>query len=424
MKRFTLIALTLVLSLALVVPAVSSAKQDKVTLHWLEWWSAEASDKSIDDLVAQFEELHPNIKVERTGVPWGNMYENLVTSAQAPDAMYDIVGMEFLWMTGLDKLGFFEDLRPWIEGAPEEWRAQRVAGTEVEWANEVQMIYWYVFPYSLAYNVDMLAEAGIEPPTNWDEFVAAAEALKNEDEGVYGFSMSMGQNNSAVYFYLAGLLQQLGGSFLDENGNPNFNSPEGVQAMEMWKAFYDAGLAAPGTLAETHTDTREFFATGKIAMIWDGPFIGNIARNINPDINVAYAPAWWNTTGGYVWIGSGLAMSKNSKHKEEAWMLLEFMLNAESAIKLTQDKSIPYASTAVFDDLLLHTDDPILREIPTMLNQDPAHNYFIQPIPEYETTHDALMLAEQEILAGDKPAQEALDEAAGVWQEEIDALRD
>ena len=315
-------------------------------------------------------------------------------------------------------------MRPWIEGAPADWQAQLAEGAKVEWAGEVQMLYWYIFPYALAYNVDMLAAAGVEPPTNWDEFVAAAEALKDEENGVYGFSMSMGQNNSAVYFYLGGLLQQLGGSFLDENGNPNFNSPEGVQAMEMWKEFYDAGLAAPGTLAETHTDTREFFATGKIAMIWDGPFIGSIAHNINPDINVAYAPAWWDETGGYVWAGSGLAMSKNSKHKEEAWTFLEFMMNADSAVKLTEDKSIPYASTAVFEGLLLTTDDPILREIPAMLNQDPAHNYFMQPIPEYEKTHDALMLAEQEILAGDKSAQDALDEAAAVWQEEIDALRD
>jgi multiple sugar transport system substrate-binding protein len=423
MKRYTLIALIVVLGLALVLPATTSARQDKVTLHWLEWWSAESDITAIDELVTQFEAEHPNIKIERTAVPWGNMYENLVTSAQSPEAMYDIVGMEWIWMTGLDKLGLFEDLRPWIEQAPADWQAQRVPGTAVEWAGQVEMIYWYIFPYSLAYNIDMLAAAGVEPPTNWDEFVAAATALRDEEKGVYGFSMSMGQNNSAVYFYLAGLLQQLGGSFLDADGNPNFNSPEGVKAMEMWKEFYDAGLAVPGSLAETHTDTREYFATGKIAMIWDGPFIGSIARQVNPDIKVAYAPAWWNVTGGYVWAGSGLAMAQNSKHKEEAWEFLQFMLSSDAALKLTPAMGYPYACNVVFDDVLPNSDDPILREIPAMLTQDPEHNYFTQPIPEYETTHDALMLAEQEILAGDKPAQEALDEAAAVWQEEIDALR-
>lgn len=423
MKRCLLIAMTLALGLTLAVPATISARQENVTLRWLEWWSAESDIAVIDELVADFEAAHPNIKIERTAVPWGNMYENLVTSGQAREAMYDIVGMEFLWMTGLDKLGFFEDLRPWIEQAPAEWQAQRAAGTAVEWAGQVEMIYWYIFPYSLAYNVDMLAAAGVEPPTNWEDFVAAAEALRDADSGVYGFSLSMGQSNSAVYFYLAGLLQQLGGSFLDEDGNPNFNSPEGVKAMEMWKEFYDAGLAAPGTLAETHTDTREFFATGKIAMIWDGPFIGAIVKQVNPDTKVAYAPAWTNVTGGYVWGGSGLAMSRNSQHKEEAWMFLEHMLSADAAVKLTSAMGYPYASTVVFDEVLPTSDDPILREIPAMLTQDPEHNYFLQPIPEYERTHDALMLAEQLILAGDKSAQEALDEAAAVWQEEIDALR-
>ncbi len=210
---------------------------------------------------------------------------------------------------------------------------------------------------------------------------------------------------------------------LDENGNPAFNSPEGVEAMELWKAFYDAGLAVPGSLSEMHQNTCEFFATGRIAMIWDGPFIGTIARQTNPDIRVAYAPAWSNETGGYVWAGSGLAMSRNTEHKEEAWLFLQYLLNADVAAMMTEATSIPYATTTVFDGMLPESTDPILREIPAMLTQDPEHNYFLQPIPEYEITHDALMVAIQQILSGEKSAQEALDEAAAVWQEQIDAAR-
>ncbi|MCZ7583637.1 MAG: sugar ABC transporter substrate-binding protein [Deltaproteobacteria bacterium] len=423
MKRPVLIAVALTLVIALTLPAASVA-QEEVTLNWLEWWDPEFSVETMDQLVAGFEEMYPNIKINRTAVPWGNMYENLVTSAQSPTAMYDVVGMEWIWMTGLDKLGLFEDLGPWIAQAPEEWQAQRVPGTAVQWAGMTEMIYWYILPYGLAYNIDMLEAAGVEPPTNWDDFVAAAEALRNEDAGVYGFAISAGQNNSAVYFYLADLMQQLGGHFLDEEGNPNFTSPEGVQAMEMWKEFYDAGLAVPGSLAETHTSTREYFSTGRIAMIWDGPFIGTIAHQVNPDMRVAYAPAWQNETGGYMWSGSGLAMAANSEHKEEAWLFLQYLLSPEVAVMMTEATSIPYGCNVVLDEVLATSEDPILREIPAMLTQDPEYNYFQQPIPEYETTHDTLMLAIQEILAGDKSAQEALDEAAAVWQEEIDKVRE
>ncbi len=395
--------------------------QDKVTLNWLEWWDPEYSAATMDKLVAGFEATHPNITIQRTAVPWGNMYDNLVTSAQSATATYDLMGMEFIWMTGLDKLGMFEDLTPWFAKAPKEWQDARADGTQVSWNGQVSMAYWYIFPYSLAYNVDMLEKAGVKPPTNWDEFVAAVKALRDEKNGTYGFGISAGTNLTATYFYLGGLLQQLGGSMLDKDGQPSFNSPEGVKAMEDWKALYDSGYVVPGSPSETIQSTREYFAAGKIAMIWDGPFIGSIAKQTNPNIKVAYAPAWKDTTGGYVWAGSGLAMAKNSAHKEETWEFLQYLLSSDVAKMMTEATSIPYATKDIFSDVLPNSTDPILSQIPAMLTQDPDHNYFLHPIPEFETTHDALMQSFQEILSGDKDAKTALDEAAAVWKTEIDA---
>jgi multiple sugar transport system substrate-binding protein len=385
-----------------------------VEIRWLEWWDPEYGEEVMDELIAGFEKTHPNIKVERTAVPWGNMYDNLVTNAQAKTSTYDVVGMEWIWVAGLDKLGALEDLNPWLERADEDWLANRAPGTNLQWRGETLQINWYIMPYQIAYNVDMLAEAGIEPPTSWDEFVEAARALRNEEADTYGFSISLGQNNTAVYGYLGYRLVQLGGTFFDEDGNAIFNSPEGVTTLQGWKDFYDEGLAVPGAPAETHATTREYFAIGKTAMIWDGPFIGAIAKQTNPDIKVAYCPAWWEVTGGYVWAGSGLAMSANSQHKEEAWEFLQYLLSEEVALMMTEKTSIPFATNGAIDSLG-ESEDPILREIPAMLNQDAEHNYVISIVPEYETTHDALMKAMQEVFLGEKEAKEALDEAAELW---------
>ena len=51
------------------------------------------------------------------------------------------------------------------------------------------------------------------------------------------------------------------------------------------------------------------------------------------------------------------------------------------------------------------------------------HQWILHPIPEFETTHDALMQSFQQVLSGDEDAKTALDAAAAVWQEQIDAAK-
>src|SRR5438552_18882736 len=74
------------------------------TIKWIEWWDPEYGTKLMDELVARFEK-QSGIHVDRTAVPWGNMYDNLVTNAQAGTATYDLLGMEACcFLTGIDKL--------------------------------------------------------------------------------------------------------------------------------------------------------------------------------------------------------------------------------------------------------------------------------------------------------------------------------
>ncbi len=85
------------------------------TIKWLEWWDPEYGTKIMDELVSRFE-TQSGIHVDRTAVPWGNMYDNLVTNAQAATATYDLLGMEACcFLTGIDKLGGIEDLTPYLQ---------------------------------------------------------------------------------------------------------------------------------------------------------------------------------------------------------------------------------------------------------------------------------------------------------------------
>lgn len=394
--------------------------QEPVTITWLEWWEPEYGKDVMDELTSRFE-AQTGIRVERTTVPWPNMYDLLLTNAQAGTATYDVLGMEACcFLTGIDKLGGLEDLTPYLE-RDAEFAATLTGMTPVPWLGTIPELNWYIFPYSYVYNVKIFQAAGVEPPTSWAEMVEVTKQISEAGVVDYAFGEGFAGDIHHVTYYLFGSrLAQLGGRILDENGRAVFNSPEGVAALQSWKDFYDTGLFMPGAIGMMTADAREALAAETTAAMYDGPFAQVIASQINPDIRLAFPPAWNDVTGGYVWAGSGLSISSNSQHKEEAWEFIKFLLSEEISVWLTEKNSIPYATNAAVASLE-ESDDPILREIPAMLNQDPEHNILLNPIPEQESLHREFVAMFQEVMAGNLDPQEGLDRVAAMWNEVIDA---
>jgi multiple sugar transport system substrate-binding protein len=400
-----------------------AAAQDQVTLRWLEWWEPEYGKEVMDTLTSRFKE-QTGITVERTSVPWDSMYDLLVANAQAGTADFDVLGMEgCCFLTGIDKLGGIEPLGSYLE-RDKEFAQGLTSLTPIEWRGETLMLNWYIMPYSYVYNVDLFQKAGVQPPGSWGEVQTVTKAINDSNAGAQGLGAFFNESDLIypVYYLFGSRLAQLGGSFFDESGKAVFNSEEGVAALTWWKQLYDSGVLAPGSLGITKSQLREDFAAGKVAAMWDGPFAGSIAKQISPDIKVAYAPAWRDKAGGYQWAGSGLAISANSEHKDAAWQFLKFLLSDETTAYMTKTVGIPFASKSAVASLG-QSQDPILKEIPAMLNNDPEHNLFLAPTPDFEQFHRAFIEAFQQVLADNRDPKEALDEVAAFWNEQLDQFR-
>ena len=89
---------------------------------------------------------------------------------------------------------------------------------------------------ALVYNKTLFDEAGLEYPNadwTWDDLRAAAKALTDPAKKQFGFSYPMDASEDSVWHYEP-LLWQNGGSILNEdNTQAAFNSPEGVEALEV-----------------------------------------------------------------------------------------------------------------------------------------------------------------------------------------------
>jgi multiple sugar transport system substrate-binding protein len=400
----------------------SVVAKDQVTLQWLEWWDGEWGTANMDALMKRFEDK-TGIKVERTAVPWDSMYDLMIADAQGA-GKYDVYGMEgCCFLTGIDKLGGLEPLGTYLQ-RDKGFADSLTAMTVLKWRGEPLMLNWYIMPYSYTYNVDILKKADLQPPKNWGEAVEVSKKLNDSHLVSHGWGITFGDSSLLypMYYLFGSRLAQLGGRLYDDQGHAVFNSKEGVAAMNSYKDLYQSGLFGSDVFGETWTQLREDFATQKVGAMFEGPFAGTIAKQVNPDIHVAYAQAWCDKTCGYQWAGSGLAMSAKSTHKAEAWEFIKFLLSDETTVALTKQLSIPFATKAAIGSLT-NSEDPILSKIPQMLNGDPDHNLVIAPTPDFERLHRTFLEAFQRVLTGKQGTQEALDSVVAVWNEAIDAAK-
>ena len=115
-------------------------------------------------------------------------------------------------------------------------------------------------------------------------------------------------------------------------------------------------------------------------------------------------------------------MSAKSPNKEAAWRFLQYLYSPDVSVSMTKAISLPWATKAAMDSLKGST-DPILKYIPDFANQDPAHNIVYPVLPEAGKLIDAFKIAFQDAVTGKKDPKQALDEAAAVWQAELDKVR-
>ncbi|MFC3746408.1 ABC transporter substrate-binding protein [Paenibacillus sp. GCM10012306] len=175
---------------------------------------------------------------------------------------------------------------------------------------------------ALFYNKKLLAEAGLQPPTTWDELEAAATKLtkwKGDKLEVAGFSMGdLGLFN--MY------LQQAGGQMLTEEGKTNFNNDKGKKVLEFWDRLMNKDKVYKVGFELGLGEGQDAFVTGKVAMLYSGPWMLSTYNKYGKDLEygIVPPPAGPNGDKGSVMGGFGLVIPEGSKHHDEAWEFIKW----------------------------------------------------------------------------------------------------
>src|SRR6201991_5394672 len=146
-------------------------------------WIMDPGSPKIQGVVNQygkdFEAAHPGTKVDIQFVPWAQAHDKFVT-AIAGGKVPDVAEMGTTWTPEFADQGAMLE-QPEI--AKDEYVSSLVDAATLD--GKVYGKPWYAGARALIYRKDLLDKAGVQPPTNWDEMMAAAKAIKSKVPGVY-----------------------------------------------------------------------------------------------------------------------------------------------------------------------------------------------------------------------------------------------
>ncbi len=271
---------------------------------------------------------------------------------------------------------------------------------------------------ALYYNADLFEKYGIKkPPETWDEFKEIAEKLTIDLDGdgtpdIYGHAFTVN-----VWTFET-LLFQNGGRLFDENGQPAFNSPEGVAALQYMVDLLNEGCAYL-TTGYKHQDD---FAAGRVAMVL-GSVVSYSFMKKKLTFKLGIAPVPHSKKKVYVISGTNVALYSSKsvperKRVRAAEFLRYFYRPDVQAFWSVHTGYMPVIKQALNDPQI----QEFFKEVPGMKAVYDQINYAIYEPRDPVWFTGRRILSEDGLepaLRGVMPAAEALDRAAQLISHEV-----
>ncbi|RVD56514.1 sugar ABC transporter substrate-binding protein [Mesorhizobium sp. M2D.F.Ca.ET.185.01.1.1] len=281
----------------------------------------------------EFEAANPGITIKYEVVPWDVLLQKLTTDITAgTNADLSIIGTR--WLIDFVQQGVAEPLDSYIK--PEF--KDRFIDTFL--SPSIMDGHTYGLPIAASaramyYNKELFEKAGIaKPPATWTELQDDARKIKAQ--GAFGFGLQGKEIETDVYYYYA--MWSQGTEILNKDGTSGLGTPGALEAAKLYKSMIDEGLTEPGVTSNNREDVQNLFKQGKVGMMITAPFLSNQIKEEAPSLKygVAAIPAGPTGARGTYGVTDSIIMFKNSKNKDEAWKVLDFLFTKEQRAKFTQ----------------------------------------------------------------------------------------
>jgi len=373
----------------------------------IQFWVMGREGEAVKGLLPEFERLNPDLRVKVQQIPWSAAHEKLLT-AYAGDSMPDLFQLGNTWVPEFVALNAVEPLGIRVAASPMIKRDDFFSGIleTNRLGEELYGIPWYVDTRVLFYRKDLLARAGYaEPPRNWDDWLEAMVRLKRLNGGErYAILLPINEWQLPVILALQRSAEML------RNGARHgaFRDAAFRQAFGFYLDFFRRRFA-PAVGEAQIANLYQEFADGYFALYITGPWnLGEFRRRLPEALQDRWAttplPAIDQRYPGLsLAAGASLALAHDSRHKVEAWRLIEFLAEPAQQVafyRLTGDlpaRKSAWADTALAGDSRVGA----FREQLERVVSTPK-------IPEWERIASKVAQYAEKAVRGEMDADEAL----------------
>lgn len=385
-------------------PAASGGGEQVVNFLWTD------TNNTRQPLIADFTKA-TGIKVNQTQVQYNELLDKITTTVQGAGNV-DVIEMDTIWTAQFASAGWMEDLTDRITDAIKKDVPESSLGA-VTYQGKLYGMPWFNSAKHLFYNAKLLKDAGFDnPPTTLDEFVQQAKATTKQ--GQWGSIWGWKQAEGMICDWVAIMFTQKGAQILDANGKAVFNTMGGTEALQwMVDLLYTHKAADPASLENTENDVQKAFRTGTYALTynWEGdlPDDNDPSKSkAAPNVKIALLPGSKDVKSSSVNGSEGWGILKQSKNKDAAWKLLEYM-----ASPAWQKKSAEIAGDYPILSSL-YSDPDLQKSVQDFAIYGEQFKYLaVRPqVPGYAQKSDIIQRHMHEALLGKAKPKDAMDAAA------------
>jgi len=384
--------------------AQGEAAQGPVKLTFWNNWD-NVNMEVMKQIVAKFNEEHPDIQVESVFQPYADMMTLLQTSI-AGGNVPDVAAVDLIFLPQLVATGGVEPLDGYLADDAAvniDDFYPRLAQYDVIDGKR------YALPVStnnmqIIWNKDLFAKAGLDPdtpPKTWDEMQAMAEKCQDPANGVVGFEFYTQPVGEGITWQFQVWLWAAGGQFLNEdNTKAAFNTQEGLKALTFVSDMLQGKGAQPAPWG--------LFGEQKACMQLDGSWLFGYRKDAPFEWGIALVPApaggesATNVGGEHAFVFAG------SPNKQAAWEFVKYITSPEVQLLWDQQTGFLPVRQSVADnaDYVKWVNETEPRMQPFVEGMAYAHTR--PATPKYNEVSNAFATEIQKALLGQVTPAEAL----------------